>query len=86
VHLNISQRQAKESLREGLPLLRRVGFELDLERFPLLFGEICQIAAHHRPRCFLVRLSPALFPEAHSAEETSRAFGIITTRGLALCE
>jgi len=49
VHLNISEGQAKESLREGLPLLRRVGFELDLERFRQLFGEICRIAAHHRP-------------------------------------
>jgi len=49
VHLNISEGQAKESLREGLPLLRRVGFELDLERFPPLLGEICQIAAHHQP-------------------------------------
>lgn len=49
VHLTISGGQAEESLREGIPLLRRVGFELDPERFPPLFGEICQIAAHHRP-------------------------------------
>jgi len=65
VHLNISQRQAKESLREGLPLLRRVGFELDLERFPLLFGEICQIAAHHRPELAseFARIKTALVEE-----------------------
>lgn len=49
VHLNISEGQAEESLKEGTPLLRRVGFELDLERFTPLFGQICQIAAHHRP-------------------------------------
>lgn len=49
VHLNISEGQAEESLREGVPLLRRVGFELDPERCPSLLGEICQIAAHYRP-------------------------------------
>jgi len=65
VHLNISEGQAKEWLREGLPLLRRVGFELDLERFPLLFGEICQIAAHHRPELAseFARIKTALVEE-----------------------
>lgn len=49
VHPKILEAQADESLSGALPLLGQVGFELDLERLPPLMGEICHIAARHRP-------------------------------------
>jgi len=75
VHPNISEGQAEESLREGIPLLGRVGFELDLERFPPFFGEICQIAARHRPELAteLAQIKTVL------VEEPSRLTTLVTT-------